>query len=121
MLDGRQGAVTAPTESDQALLIRANAASETAIHSPTRALEDATALAEAAHGAGCHEARIVALRVAGWAARELHQHDAAAAYLQEAATVATQRKLPGRLSEVRLVQAMLYLELGDLRTARRHL
>jgi len=35
--------------------------------------------------------------------------------------VATQRKLADRLGEVRLVQAMLYLELGDLRTARRHL
>lgn len=103
------------------LLIRAEEAHQAVIAHPLRGRPVAEAVADEARSAGAHEALVVALRAAGWAARELYDHDAALAHLGEAVRVARRARLPARLCETLIVRSVALLELGQAGRARRDL
>jgi tetratricopeptide (TPR) repeat protein len=99
-------------ERHASLLIQAEAAYREVISDPRRGRQAAIAVAHDARAHGAHEALVVALRAAGWAARELYDHDAARAYLNEAARVARRTGLRRRLCEALIVRSATFLELG---------
>lgn len=111
-------------ERQTSLLIRAERAYREVISDPRAGRRAAIAVADEARELRAAEPLVVALRAAGWAARELYDHQAALRYLDEAARVARRADLRGRLCEVLIVRSATYLELGwagraraDLRSA----
>lgn len=73
----------------------------------------------AACGPADHEALVVALRVRGWAERELYRYVDARASFAAAARVARRRAMPDRLAEVLISRSGLNLEIGRADAARR--
>lgn len=110
---------TDPTETAEALLIRAEALERLVLDQPGRGRVAAEALAQRARAAGCAEAEAVACRLAGWAARELFDHAAARRLLSRARTVARAHGLSTRLGQVWVTWSAVHMELGDLRAAAR--
>jgi tetratricopeptide (TPR) repeat protein len=108
-------------ERSAALLIQAQTAFREVTADPRRGRAAADAVALTAHRAGAHEARVVALRAAGWAARELYDHDTAQQRLREAVRLARRVGLDERLCEVLITRSAMYLELGHPGLARRDL
>lgn len=119
VLRGRCAVVTSEPNDD--LLIRAEAAHRAVIADPRHGRKLAEEIAGAARSARVAEARVVALRAAGWAARELYDHDAAVTYLGQAVRTARRAGLRDRLREALLTRATAYLELGHVGRARRDL
>ena len=111
----------AVTVSSRVLLERAEQAHMAAVAVPRRGLEEALAVAGEARTARDAEALVVALRTAGWAARELYDHGAARRHLDEAVRVARRAGLPDRLGQTLLTRSAAHLEAGRHRPARRDL
>jgi len=108
-------------ESPHRLLIQAEHAYAEATSDPRRGLALAGIAVEAAREVDAAEALVVALRAAGYAARDLYDHDEARRCLNEAADVARRRHLSERLCEVLITSSATWLELGEPRRARRDL
>jgi len=108
-------------EQHHSLLIRADRAYEEAVATPAVGRRSAERVADAARAAGDPEALVVALRAAGWAARELYDHESARRYLDEAVEAARTAGLDDRLCEVLITRASTHLEVGNDRQARRDL
>lgn len=106
------------TEERRFLLIQAQAAYRDVIANPGRGREAAEEVASAAREAGAHEAAVVALRAASWAAREMYEHAIAERHLTEAADIAHRERLDERLCEVLITRSAVYLELGRAGRAR---
>ncbi len=66
-------------------------------------------------------ALVVALRAAGWAARELYDHDAARRHLDEAVRAARSAGLDDLLAAALVTRSAVHLELGHEGAARRDL
>ena len=108
-------------EPSASLLIRAEASYHDVIADPRRGRKIAESVAERARRAGATEARVVALRAAGWAARELYDHGAARSHLDEAIRTARRAQLHERLCEALITRSAAYLELGRTGRARQDL
>lgn len=108
-------------EHRHALLIRAEQAYRDVTADPRRARPEAEEIAAHARAADAAEARTIALRAAGWAARELYDHDAAAQHLNEAVRVARAAGLVDRLCEVLITRSVMHLEMGRVSKAQRDL
>ncbi len=109
------------------LLIRAEQEYRIVIEDPRSGRPTAEAVAREAREAGDAEALAVALRAAGWASREVYQHEDAARYLDEAVAVAVAHRLADRLSEALVTRSAMHLEFGrpgrarqDIAQAREH-
>ena len=100
------------------LLIRAEAAWRAALADPRAGRRDAEAVAADARAAAAAEALVVALRAAGWAARELHDHGAARRHLDDAVQVAARAGLRDRGCDVLITRSALHLEQGRTGAAR---
>lgn len=109
------------SERSDSLLIRAEEAYRRVIADPARGRLLALEIADAARSERAREALVVALRAAGWASRELYDHDAALPQLNEAVRVARRAGLGDRLSEALLVRSTAYLELGHATRTRQDL
>lgn len=109
------------TEPHERLLIQAEHAFDEVVARPADGRRAAERVATAARQARADEALIVALRAAGWAAREQYDHDAARRHLDEAAGIARRSGFDDRLSEVLITRSATYLERGDTGLARRDL
>lgn len=103
------------------LVIQAEATVSAVASDPVGGRRQADALIDTARTAGDDEALVVAMRAAGYAARELYQHDDAQRLLDEAATIARAAQLPARLCEVLITRSAMHIELGHPRRARRDL
>lgn len=103
------------------LLIRAQEAHRAVIEDPIRGRPVAEAVVADARAARDREALVSALRSAGWAARELYDHEAALRHLGEAARVARRAGLADRLCETLIVRSAALLEVGRAAQARRDL
>jgi tetratricopeptide (TPR) repeat protein len=103
------------------LLIQAQDAFRDVTADPRHGRAAAEAVAMIARRTGAHEARVVALRAAGWAARELYDHDTAQQRLHEAVRLARRVGLDERLCEVLITRSAMHLELGHPGLARRDL
>jgi tetratricopeptide (TPR) repeat protein len=103
------------------LLIRARAAFEDVTADPRRGRVVADEVAAQARLVEDHEASVVALRAAGWAARELYEHDVARQRLDDAVAIARAHGLTDRLCEVLITRSAMFLELGHPRRARNDL
>ena len=99
-------------EQQDSLLIRAEQAYRDVIADPRRGWPTAEDVAGQARAARSAEALSVALRAAGWAARELYDHDAAQRHLDEAVRVARRAHLDDRLCEALITRSAMHLELG---------
>lgn len=106
-------------ERDAALLIQAEQAYRTVIEDPRGGRPVVLAVAAEARATGDAEALTVALRAAGWAAREVYDHEAAARYLDEAVAVAHRHGFGDRLSEALVTRSAMHLEFGHPGRARR--
>ena len=104
-----------------ALLIQAEAAYVEALAEPRKGRVTAERVAAAARDADAHEALAVALRAAGYAARDLYRHEDAGRFLGEAARVARAADLPERLCQVLITSSAMHIELGNPLQARRDL
>jgi hypothetical protein len=100
------------------LLIRAEAAWRSALADPRAGRRDAEAVAADARAAAAAEALVIALRAAGWAARELHDHGAARRHLDEAVQVSARAELRDRHCDVLITRSALHLEQGRTGAAR---
>lgn len=109
------------TEPPERLLIHAEHAHERVVAEPAEGRRLAEAVASAAMTAGADEATVVALRAAGWAAREQYDHIAARQLLNQAVTVARRSDLADRLCEALITRSTVYLEMGHVGKARRDL
>lgn len=103
------------------LLIRAEQAYRDVTADPRHARPLAEQIATAARHAGATEALTVALRAAGWAARELYDHAAARRHLDEAVRVAKAEDLADRLCEALITRSVTHLEMGHSVRAQRDL
>jgi tetratricopeptide (TPR) repeat protein len=101
------------------LLIRAERARKQISVDPTVGRRAAEAVADDARAAGDAEALVVALCAAGWAAREIYDHESALRCLNEAVRVARRRRLDDRLSEALVARAGVHVEYGRVSRARR--
>lgn len=119
--DPEGGRAVITSESSDDLLIQAEEAHRAVIADPRRGRKLAEEVADAARVARVAEARVVALRAAGWAARELYDHDAAVTHLGQAVRTARSAGLNDRLREALLTRATAYFELGHVGRARRDL
>jgi tetratricopeptide (TPR) repeat protein len=108
-------------EQRNGLVIQADRAYQDAVANPAAGRRSAKRVADDARTAGNPEALVVALRAAGWAARELYDHESAQRYLDEAVDVARDAGLDDRLCEVLITRASTHLEVGNDRQARRDL
>ncbi|CAN5919580.1 CHAT domain-containing protein [soil metagenome] len=108
-------------EHHRELLIRAEQAYRDVTADPRHGRPLAEQIATAARHAGAAEALTVALRAAGWAARELYDHAAAKRHLDEAVRVATAEDLADRLCEALITRSVTYLEMGYAGKAQRDL
>jgi CHAT domain-containing protein/tetratricopeptide (TPR) repeat protein len=108
-------------EQQDALLIRAEQAYRDVVADPRQGRPTAEDIARRAREAKSAEALSVALRAAGWAARELYDHDAAQRHLNEAVRVARRERLHDRLCEALITRSAMYLEMGQAGRARRDL
>lgn len=108
-------------EPPRPMLIRAEAAYRDALADPRAGRRRAESVAGDARTAGDDEALAVALRAAGWAARELYDHDAASLHLDEAVRVASRSGFRDRLCEALITRSTVHLELGHDGHARRDL
>ena len=106
-------------ESGSELLIQAEAAYRRAIADPAAGRRRAESIAADARVAGDAVALAVALRAAGWAARELYDHAGARSLLDEAVDVARSANLGDRQAEALITRSAMFLELGRTRSARR--
>jgi tetratricopeptide (TPR) repeat protein len=109
------------TEPPERLLIHAQRAYEHAVAEPAEGRQVAEDVAAAAVRAGADEAAVVALRAAGWAAREQYDHVAARALLNRAVQTARRAALWDRLCEALITRSAVYLEMGSVGKARRDL
>lgn len=109
------------TERRSPLLIQAEAVYLDAAAAPRRGRRRAEEVAEAARAADDDAALVVALRAAGYAARELYQHEDARRLLGEAVRIARRVRLRRRLCEVLITRSAMHIELGQPRQARRDL
>lgn len=103
------------------LLIQAEAAYLEAASSPTSGRRRAEEIAQAARSARDSEAHVVALRAAGYASRELYQHEDARRLLSEGVQIARRAGLSRRLCEVLITRSAMHIELGQPHRARRDL
>lgn len=103
------------------LLIRARTAFDEVTADPRRGRRIADEVAAEAERIGDDEARVIALRAAGWAARELYEHDIAEQRLDEAVRIARSRGITDRLCEALITRSAMYLELGRTSSARHDL
>lgn len=108
-------------EQQDPLLIRAERAYREVVADPRRARPVAEDVAREARQRGAAEALTVALRAAGWAARELYDHDGARRHLNEAVRVARRAGLDDRLCEALITRSASHLEMGHAGRARRDL
>jgi tetratricopeptide (TPR) repeat protein len=108
-------------EQRDALLIRAEQAYREVVADPRRGRATAEHVANQARATRSPEALSVALRAAGWAARELYDHDAAQRHLDEAVRVARSARLDDRLCEALITRSAMHLEMGRPGRARRDL
>jgi tetratricopeptide (TPR) repeat protein len=106
------------TDAPHDLLIRARAAANAALEHPASGRAAAEVVAEDARRGGDAEALVIALRAAGWAARELYDHDAAERFIAEAVHVAREHRLESRLSDVLVTRSSIRLEEGMFDLAR---
>lgn len=109
------------TEPPERLLIHAERAYERVLAEPATGRRLAEDVASAAARAGADEAAVVALRAAGWAAREQYDHHAARQLLNQAIKVARRSELGDRLCEALITRSTVYLEMGHVGKARRDL
>lgn len=103
------------------LLIRAERAYQEAVAEPAKGRRTAELVAGEARGHGADEALVVALRAAGWAAREQYDHHAARRHLDEAVQVARRSGFDDRLCEALVTRSAAHLEMGHARRARQDL
>lgn len=106
-------------ERDADLLIQAEQAYRAVLEDPRGRRAVVLEVADEARRVGDAEALTVALRAAGWAAREVYDHHAAARYLDEAVAVARRNGLGDRLSEALVTRSAMHLEFGQPGRARR--
>ena len=91
---------------------RARAVHELVVTDPRAGLPEAVAVAARARAAGDAEALVIALRAAGWAARELYLHDDARTYLDEAVAVGRSAGCDDALARALLARAAVHHETG---------
>src|SRR4051812_29843119 len=108
-------------EAKRGLLIQAEAAYREVVADPRRGRSAAESVASRARSTGASEALVVALRAAGWAARELYDHEGARRHLDEAVAVAARAHLGDRLTEALITRSAMHLEVGREGPARRDL
>lgn len=106
-------------ESRSELLIHAEAAYRQALAEPETGHSAAESVAANARAAGDAEALVVALRAAGFAARELYRHADARRLLDEAIDVASSAGFGDRQAEALITRSATFLELGRMHSARR--
>lgn len=107
------------TEPGSGLLIQAEQSYRQALVEPEAGRRAAEDIARRARDTGDEEALAVALRAAGWAARELYLHAEARRLLDEAIAIARGAGLGDRHSEALITRSAMFLELGRTQAARR--
>jgi len=106
-------------ESRSELLIHAETAYRQALAAPETGRTQAESVVAHARASGDTEALVVALRAAGFAARELYDHADARRLLDEAIDIASSAGLGDRHAEALITRSAALLELGRMGSARR--